>query len=170
MKLKGQLSHYKQLFFRREKDCALLSVTRQMVGRCNRTRRSAPGAGWTGVLFLALGVLSSTLSAVEPTIHGAWLGPEVTYGEGDTWWATWADDGDLYVTSDDSSGIGGNCYSKSRKASGVWVVVNRLQGDDPAHLKGETVNCMEAYDGPLDPKSQAHHPPYLEDLWNIFRR
>src|SRR5215472_17070715 len=130
MKLKGQLSHYKQLFFRREKDCALLSVTRQMVGRCNRTRRSAPGAGWTGVLFLALGVLSSTLSAVEPTIHGAWLGPEVTYtqGRGGTWYATWADDGDLYVTSDDTTGLSGNCASKSRGPNSLAWVVNRFRG------------------------------------------
>ena len=74
-----------------------------------------------------------------------------TQGNGDTWYATWADDGHLYVTSDDTTGFSGNCVGKERSQS-VFVAVSRLRGTDPAHLTGETVNCLNDYNVPPDPK------------------
>ena len=138
---------------RPQKGLRVIAVMRQMLRRFYRARPGRFAVGPIAALFLALGVLSSALSAVEPTIHGASLGPEVMYtqGAGNTWYATWADDGDLYVTSDDTTGFSGNCTSKRRGAY-VYVAVSRLRGDDPAHLTGETVNCLEAYDVPPDPK------------------
>ena len=105
------------------------------------------------ILLLPFGLLPSQARAADPTIYGAALGPEVKYtqGYGDTWYATWGDDGDLYVTSDDSTGFSGNCLKKDPRPD-VFVAVNHLRGDDPAHLTGETVNCMEAYDVPPDPQ------------------
>ncbi len=101
-------------------------------------------------LLLALNVLCSPVSAVEPTLYGASLGPEVMYTQasGDSWYATWADDGDLYVTSDDTTGFSGNCVSKQPGGPLVNIAISHLRGDDPMHLTGEAVNCMEAYDVP----------------------
>ncbi len=103
MNSKVQQTPYEQYAIRPPKGLRVIAVMRQMFGRFYRARPSRFAVGPIAVLFLALGVLSSALSAVEPTIHGASLGPEVMYtqGAGDTWYATWADDGDLYVTSDD---------------------------------------------------------------------
>jgi hypothetical protein len=124
-----------------------------MSARLDRAGACRTAACRIAVLLLAFGALSSTLSAVEPTIHGASLGPETMYvqGNGDTWYATWADDGDLYVTSDDTTGFSGNCVSKGL-GSYVYVALSRLHGDDPTHFTGETVNCLEAYSVPPDPK------------------
>jgi len=103
--------------------------------------------------LIALVLWSSPVSAAEPVIYGASLGPEVMYtqGIGDTWYATWADDGHLYVTSDDTTGFSGNCVGKGQRQY-VFVAVSRLQGADPAHLSGETVNCLDDYNVPPDPK------------------
>lgn len=74
-------------------------------------------------------------------IHFAQLGKPVRLTEsgGDTWIAAWADDGDLYVTSDDTSGF--------RHACGSNLAINRVTGAMPPELHGETVNCMEEYGG-----------------------
>lgn len=103
---------------------------------------------------LTLGLLSPAALAQDRTIYGASLGPDKVYlqGFGDTWYATWADDGDLYVTSDDTSGFDGKCRSQLR-GSGVNVSVNRLHGNDPTELSGESVNCLDAYDVWPDPKN-----------------
>ena len=132
---------------------AFLSNSRHLLGCLNRARPSGPAACRIAALLLVLGVWSSPLSAVNPVVQGASLGPETMYvqGNGDTWYATWADDGDLYVTSDDTTGFSGNCTSKGL-GSFVYVALSRLHGDDPTHFTGETVNCLEAYSVPPDPK------------------
>ncbi|HOX06537.1 MAG TPA: hypothetical protein PK280_09060 [Planctomycetota bacterium] len=57
--------------------------------------------------------------------------------KGDTWDACWADDGDIYVTSDDSYGFGGQPTRN--------LHFNALRGDSPESLRGETVNLMDEY-------------------------
>jgi len=138
---------------RLKKGRSIIRVTRQMPECLNHASPSWLAPCRIAALLFALSVLSSAVSAVEPTILGASLGPEVMYtqGNGDTWYATWADDGDLYVTSDDTTGFSGNCVSKTQRPY-VYVAVSRLRGDDPRHLTGETVNCLEAYDLPPDPE------------------
>jgi len=57
---------------------------------------------------------------------------------GDVWSATWADDGAVYTSADDTRGFGNVCSSN--------LAVNRLDGLPPA-LSGVTVNTMAAYGG-----------------------
>ena len=69
---------------------------------------------------------------------------------GDLWSATWADDGELYVASDDSFGFD--------RAADSNLVVNRVSGDRPPDLTGVTVNPMWEY---------GKQTEYLEDdgMW-----
>ncbi len=55
---------------------------------------------------------------------------------GDTWSATWADDGVVYASADDTRGFGGVCSSN--------LAVNRIDGFPPG-ITGVTVNPMFAY-------------------------
>lgn len=71
---------------------------------------------------------------------------------GDTWYNTWADDGHLYATSDDSSGFDGSCTGSPATFKGACqggygsnLVVNELDGPDPAHLTSPYQNCMTSY-------------------------
>jgi hypothetical protein len=56
---------------------------------------------------------------------------------GDTWIAAWAGDNNLYSPSDDTTGF--------RKACNSNVAFNRLEGSDPLHLTGTTINPMSDY-------------------------
>jgi hypothetical protein len=58
---------------------------------------------------------------------------------GDTWIAAWADDDHLYSPSDDTAGFA--------KACNANVAFNRIEGDDPLHLTGTTINVMKEYGG-----------------------
>ncbi len=61
---------------------------------------------------------------------------------GDTWYNTWgsqAYDGDIFATSDDSSGFGGKCNSN--------LVVNELSGSMPGNLSLAYENCMTSFGG-----------------------
>lgn len=58
-------------------------------------------------------------------------------GRGDTWFSTWADDGDVYATSNDTSGFNGSCNSD--------ITVNELAGSDPTQLTAPFVNCMTSF-------------------------
>ena len=57
--------------------------------------------------------------------------------QGDTWIAAWAGDDNLYSPSDDTSGF--------RKACSSNVAFNRIEGSDPLHLTGTTINPMSEY-------------------------
>lgn len=59
------------------------------------------------------------------------------WGPGDTWYNTWAADGNIYATSDDSGGLRGRCHSN--------IVVNELTGSAPAFLASPYANCMVSY-------------------------
>lgn len=56
---------------------------------------------------------------------------------GDLWSAAWADDGELYVASDDTFGFD--------RAADSNLAVNRVSGEKPPALRGVTVNPMWAY-------------------------
>lgn len=58
---------------------------------------------------------------------------------GDTWDASWADDGNIYISSDDTCGFNG------QPARNLQFHV--LRGQSPDHLIGETVNTMDEYGG-----------------------
>ena len=57
--------------------------------------------------------------------------------QGDTWIAAWAGDDNLYSPSDDTSGFRKGCNSN--------VAFNRIEGSDPLHLTGTTINPMSEY-------------------------
>jgi hypothetical protein len=61
----------------------------------------------------------------------------VLNNRGDTWVGAWADDGDIYSPSNDTSGFGVVCDSN--------LAFNRISGDDPLRLTGVTVNPMTEY-------------------------
>jgi hypothetical protein len=56
---------------------------------------------------------------------------------GDTWVAAWADDDSLYSPSNDTGGFHKQPYSN--------ISFNRIDGSDPLHLSGVTVNSMTEY-------------------------
>ncbi len=56
---------------------------------------------------------------------------------GDTWVAAWADDDNLYSPSNDTGGFHKQLYSN--------ISFNRIDGSDPLHLSGVTVNSMTEY-------------------------
>lgn len=80
--------------------------------------------------------------STKPLIRSARLGTPIRLagGGGDTWIAAWADDDNLYVTSDDTGGFNNAC---GKSASNL--AVNRVTGIMPPQLRGETVNCMKEY-------------------------
>ena len=90
----------------------------------------------------------SRAAAPEP-IAGASIGVPQTYPQqvalkatGDTWYNTWgslAYNGDIFVTSDDSTGFGGKCNSN--------LVVNELSGGSPGNLSLAYENCMSSFGG-----------------------
>ena len=63
--------------------------------------------------------------------------PGTTTADGDTWYNTWADDGNIYATSDDSRGFNTNCNSN--------FAVNELTGNNPSQLASPFTNCMTGY-------------------------
>jgi len=106
------------------------------------TRRaflSAAGMGTTALTMVA----SAQAKAGSPKmrIRAAHLGEPVQCpkSSGDLWTATWADEGDLYVASDDTSAFDGACSSN--------LAISRVMGDVPADLHGITINCMKEYGG-----------------------
>ncbi|MGH3399583.1 MAG: hypothetical protein ACRDPO_33345, partial [Streptosporangiaceae bacterium] len=58
---------------------------------------------------------------------------------GDTWYNTWAADGNIYATSDDTHGYRGECTARANLA------VNELTGGDPSQLANPYTNCMSSY-------------------------
>jgi hypothetical protein len=61
----------------------------------------------------------------------------VVDSDGDTWAPTWAGNGYLYSPSNDSSG-----FHSAPKAN---IAFNRIDGNDPRHLGGKTINPMLPY-------------------------
>jgi hypothetical protein len=61
----------------------------------------------------------------------------VADSDGDTWVSTWADNGHLYSPSNDTSG-----FHSAPKGN---IAFNRIDGNSPLHLDGETINPMAPY-------------------------
>lgn len=74
-----------------------------------------------------------------PPLRAASVGVPIPVAdnEGDTWAPTWADDGHLYSPSDDTTG-----FHSAPKAN---IAFNRIDGNDPLHLGGKTINPMPQY-------------------------
>ena len=74
-------------------------------------------------------------------IKSASLGKPIRYPEshGDTWTATWADDDNIYATSDDTQGFD--------KGANSNLALNRITGNMPPDIHGVTVNPMKEYGG-----------------------
>jgi hypothetical protein len=87
------------------------------------------------------------LAVGRETITGASIGVPQTYpgqvalhARGDTWYNTWGSQtykGDIFATSDDSTGFGGKCNSN--------IVVNELGGATPGALSLAYENCMTSF-------------------------
>jgi hypothetical protein len=109
------------------------------------------------------------------------LGTPFVYGcstsnppsDGDTWYNTWAGDGNIYATSDDSSGFDGACQNvpwlgnsfvgNCNEGYNSNLVVNELEGPDPEHLTSSFTNCMSSYGYAGDPGDQTLCPDH--DTW-----
>jgi hypothetical protein len=125
-------------------------------------KRRAPAviAAFPAALVAAIAMVSLGAHAPEVVmrpasspgdITGASVGIPHTWpssGSGDSWYNTWAGDGNIYATSDDSRGFNGTCKSN--------VVVNEFTGSDPASLASPYANCMRSYG------HQADHQNYKD--------
>jgi len=105
----------------------------------------------------------ASLGTATATNYGACAGRPSS--SGDTWYNTWADDGHVYATSDDSSGFAGSCGGSPATFHGACqggfnsnLVVNELDGPDPEHLTSPYQNCMTSYGYAGDQGDQAHCP------------
>jgi len=98
-----------------------------------------------GVPLARADVIGGSLGT--PFVYGC-TGQEPPSG-GDTWYNTWADDGNIYATSDDSSGFNVTCqggWTQGRCPGGASnLVVNEVDGADPEHLSSSFTNCMTSY-------------------------
>ena len=81
----------------------------------------------------------SRVSTATSPIRNVRVGNPITVNDnqGDTWVVAWADDGSAYTPSNDTFGFHGVCNSN--------IAFNRITGDDPLSLTGETVNTMADY-------------------------
>jgi hypothetical protein len=90
---------------------------------------------------------AARFAVAQETITDASIGVPQTYpgqialhARGDTWYSTWGSrtyHGDIFATSDDSTGFGGKCNSN--------VVVNELAGAVPGALSLAHENCMTSF-------------------------
>jgi hypothetical protein len=78
--------------------------------------------------------------AKAPSLR-AQLGKAIRYpgSHGDLWTATWADDDNLYVASDDTWGFDKACRSN--------LAINKISGNMPPDIHGVTINAMKEYGG-----------------------
>jgi hypothetical protein len=95
--------------------------------------------------LLAAGVVSpatattASAPAASGRITGGVFGVPTKYsqGSGDTWYNTWANDGNIYATSNDTHGFNGTCDSD--------IAINELAGSDPTQLTEPYINCMTSF-------------------------
>ncbi len=119
---------------------------------------NASGDDGTACLLLACPTLiglGTPLASADVT--GGSLGTPFVYGcsegnppsVGDTWYNAWADNGNIYATSDDSSGFAVTCQNGSSQSKcpggGSNLVVNEIQGADREQLSSSFTNCMTSY-------------------------
>ena len=92
------------------------------------TRRDFLSAAGIGATALALTGSQAVAGAPRERIRTAHLGEpvQIPKSSGDLWTATWADDGELYVASDDTSAFDAACSGN--------LALSRLAGDVPPPL------------------------------------
>ncbi len=95
------------------------------------------GGGLSGIRAMSSPAAADDVASTP--ITGVKVGTAVKLedNQGDTWIAAWAGDDNLYSPSDDTSGF--------RKACSSNVAFNRIEGSDPLHLTGTTINPMSEY-------------------------
>jgi len=115
------------------------------VGALAGPARPAGGAG--GARVTASGAASTTTAATGSgqditggSVGIGWTPSTPGTGNGDTWYNTWADNGNIYATGDDSYGYNVTCSNN--------FVVNELTGNDPSQLASPYTNCMTSYGRP----------------------
>lgn len=113
-------------------------LTRRHILRLAATSGALASSGWLGH--------AQSSSAPAPTqskapLLRAQLGEAIRYPEshGDLWTATWADDDNLYVASDDTQGFDKGCSSN--------LAINKMTGNMPPDVHGVTINGMKEYGG-----------------------
>ena len=94
-------------------------------------------AGKISATHLTSPMLANDLSSQPITGVKVGLPVKLEDNQGDTWIAAWAADDNLYSPSDDCSGF--------RKACNSNVAFNRIEGSDPLHLTGTTINPILEY-------------------------
>jgi hypothetical protein len=101
--------------------------------------------------FLAAAVIFPA-AAPPATLDGASIGSPRTWSRaaGDTWFNTWAANGSVYATSDDSPGFAGTCPGRN-------LTVNELTGSSPAWLASPFVNCMTSYGAATSQQRGLYH-------------
>jgi hypothetical protein len=96
---------------------------------------------------------ASGFSVGESPSHvtGATFGVPARYplAVGDTWFNTWAADGSIYATSNDTAGFNGTCNSD--------IAVNELAGDGPGRLTEPFINCMTSFGHGADGRQWPDH-------------
>ena len=103
--------------------------------------RDSIAASLAGSVFASDLVVSRAFSSDQSSqpLKDVRVGTSVKYpdNQGDTWIAAWAGDGNLYTPSDDTEGFHNAGHSN--------IAFNRLEGNDPMHLRATTVNMMQDY-------------------------
>jgi hypothetical protein len=106
------------------------------------TSRFRRGTLPAAVFFI---VVLSILHADDSAIHSVQVGPPPytvagpDHSDGDTWAAAWTANGSVVSPGDDNHGFG--------KVQSSNINFNRIDGDDPRKLVGQTVNPMTNYGG-----------------------
>jgi hypothetical protein len=107
---------------------------------------------------------ASGFSVGESPSHvtGATFGVPARYplAVGDTWFNTWAADGSIYATSNDTAGFNGTCNSD--------IAVNELAGDGPGRLNEPFINCMTSFGHGADGRQAG--PLLMEERWHYLRQ
>jgi hypothetical protein len=112
-------------------------AARTLMGSAVRSGRAAP-AGLAAAAASGQ-VITGGSVGIPWTPQWSSKSPGTTTADGDTWFNTWADDGNIYATSDDSVGFNTTCRNN--------FVVNELTGNDPSQLASPFTNCMTGYGG-----------------------
>jgi hypothetical protein len=103
-------------------------------GQANAGQAHAGQASTASMITGAsVGIPQTWNNASPRTRSGTGGGPT----NGDTWYNTWAADGNIYATSDDATGFAGTCRSN--------FSVNELTGNSAASLASPYENCMTSY-------------------------
>ena len=101
----------------------------------------------------------------RPLIRSARLGAQIRLAGsgGDTWIAAWADDDNLYVTSDDTSGFNNAC---GKSASNL--AVNRVDGTMPPQASRRDGQLHEGIRPGF--RDQAGRRRHVEGVWDYVCR